>query len=165
MGEGHPGRDIIPYLRGELTEPDRGRVERHLAACVECRVAAHGFRGLLEELARSVPAAPVLHPGRYRAEVRERIDRRARRAAAIWRWSFRSVPAALSAALVGLLVMIAAQGGGRAVGKREALALEEVMLGRGLSLLQRYEVVERLDLLEDLDVIQQLDGLSATSES
>jgi anti-sigma factor RsiW len=166
MGDGHPERDIIPYLRGELTGPDRGPVERHLAACADCRGAAEGYRALLEELARSIPAAPVLHPGRYRAEVRERIDRGARRAAAAWRWSLRTVPVALSAALVGVLVMIAAQGGGlRAVGKREAIALEELMLGRRLGLLQRYEVVERLDLLEDFEVIQHLDGLSTTSES
>lgn len=161
----HPERDLIPYLRGELTSLDRKRVDGHLAACARCRDTIEGYRALLADLGRSVPAAPAVHWGRYRAEVRERIERQAPRPAETWRW-LRPVPATLAAALVGVLVLVAVQGGShRIIVKPDTVAFEEMTLGRRLGLLQRYEVVERLDLFEDLDLIQQLDRLSATSES
>src|SRR6266478_5568389 len=122
----HPERDLVPFLRGELAAADRERVDRHLVACARCRAAAEGYRRLLDDLARSAPLAPAVHWRRYRAEVRERIERRTR---------------------------------------RPAVAFEEIMQGRRLGLLERYEVLERLDLFEDLDVIQHLDGLSTASES
>ena len=76
------------------------------------------------------------------------------------------MPTALAAALIGVLVMVAIQGGRHRVPVRpEAVAFEEIMLGRRLGLLERYDILERLDLFEDLDVIQHLDGLSTTSES
>ena len=162
----HPERDLVPFLRGELAAVDRERVDRHLVACARCRAAAEGYRRLLDDLARSSPLAPAVHWGRYRAEVRERIERRTRRPAVAWRWWLRPVPTALAAALIGALVMVAVRGGShRVTVKPEAVAFEEIMLGRRLGLLERYEVLERLDLFEDLDVIQHLDGLSTASES
>jgi len=56
-------------------------------------------------------------------------------------------------------------GSHRVIVKPDAVSFEEIMLGRRLGLLERYEVLERLDLFEDLDVIQHLDGLSTASES
>ena len=120
----------------------------------------------MDDLARSAPPAPAVHWGRYRAEVRERIERRTRRPAEAWRWWLRPVPTALAAAVIGVLVMVAVRGGShRVMVKPEAVAFEEIMLGRRLGLLERYEVLERLDLFEDLDVIQHLDGLSTASQS
>jgi len=162
----HPEDDLIPYLRGELAAADQERVDRHLVACARCRAATESYRVLLDDLARSAPLAPAVHWGRYRAEVRERIERRTRRRTEAWRWWLRPVPTALAAALIGVLVMVAVQGGRhRVLVRPEAVAFEEIMLGRRLGLLERYDILERLDLFEDLDVIQHLDGLSTTSES
>ena len=162
----HPEDDLIPYLRGELAAADQERVDRHLVACARCRAATGGYRGLLDDLARSAPPAPAVHWGRYRAEVRERIERRTRGRAEAWRWWLQPVPTALAAALIGVLVMFAVRGGShRVIVKPDAVSFEEIMLGRRLGLLERYDILERLDLFEDLDVIQHLDGLSTTSES
>src|SRR5438445_10782154 len=94
----HPERDLVPYLRGELAAADRERVDRHLVACARCRAATGGYRGLLDDLARSAPPAPAVRWGRYRAAVRERIERRTRRPAEGWSSGIGSVPTAPDAA-------------------------------------------------------------------
>lgn len=166
----HPEADLVALLRDELPPRERERVGRHVDACEDCHRALEAHRALLADLARPAPLAPEPHWGRYRAEIREKLERRRRRSAEAWRrWVTWPVPVALSAALVGVLVLVAVQGGVRQRGvgtaaKTNMAALEEIVLGRRLALLQRYEVVERLDLLEDLDVIQHLDGLSAGRE-
>src|SRR3989475_10640692 len=62
------------------------------------------FRDILDELARAAPTPPDVHWGRYRAELREKLEaRRVRRRAPWWR----PVPLALSAGLAGLLLFFA----------------------------------------------------------
>src|SRR5437667_9505525 len=77
------------------------------------------FRDVLDELARAVPTPPDVHWGRYRAELREKLEaRRVRRRARWWR----PVPLALSAGLAGLLLFFAffATQSGRPHGTRAA---------------------------------------------
>ncbi len=165
MWREHPEREIIPYLRGELTAPDRERIDAHLKICADCRRLAETNRRLLENLERSVPAAPEIHWGRYRAELRDKVEQRTGRARGAWRGWLRPAPLALSAALAGVLLLLSVQGAfHHKTVKTDLIAFEEQVLGRRLDLLRRYEVVERLDLLEDFDVIQHLDGLSPTRE-
>ena len=159
----HPEREIIPYLRGELTAPDRERIDAHLKICGDCRREAEANRWLLENLERSVPAPPEIPWGRYRAELRDKVEQRTGRARGVRRWWLRPAPLALSAALAGVLLLVSVQGGfHHEKVETDLIASEELVLGRRLDLLRRYEVVERLDLLEDFDVIQHLDGLSPT---
>ena len=33
----HPESELVPYVRGELTPPERERVARHLEDCPDCR--------------------------------------------------------------------------------------------------------------------------------
>ena len=114
-------------------------------------------RDILDTLARTAPAPPDVHWGRYRAELREKLEtRRARRT-----WWRRPVPVALSASLAGVLLFFAVWGGHRNGTGTDLTALEEAVLGGQLGLLQQYAVVERLDLLEELDVIRNLDRLAA----
>ena len=161
----HAEREIIPYLRGELTAPDRERIDAHLKICADCRREAETSRQLLENLERSVPAPPEIHWGRYRAELRAKVEQRTGRARGARRWWLRPGPVALSAALAGVVLLLTVQGGfHHETVKTDLIAFEELVLGRRLDLLRRYEVVERLDLLEDFDVIQHLDGLSPTRE-
>ncbi len=162
--QGHPETEIVPYLRGELAPADRIRLARHLDDCAECRRTALAYQAILEDLGRAIPAPPDVHWGRYRAELRERLAGRRERTVGVGRW-LRPVPLALSAAMAGVLVLLAVQGGvHRDRVKTDPAALEDLVLGRRLELLQRYSLLERLDLLEDYDVIQHLDGLAGPRE-
>jgi hypothetical protein len=118
------------------------------------------FRDILDDLARAVPRPPDVHWGRYRAELREKLEARRERRRAWW---WRPVPLALSAGLAGLLLVVAllavqsARQSGTGV---DFAAVEEAAIGGRLGLLEQYQVVERLDLLEELDVIRDLDRLA-----
>ena len=161
MPSKHPEPELILYLRGELAAPDRERVAGHLEVCADCRRALVEFRGLLDDLARSVPRPPEIHWGRYAAELRAKLERRGRS----WRWWLRPVPLALTAGLAGILLLLAHQGGVRQAGRADDLmAFEETVIGSRLDLLGQYALLERLDLLEDLEVIRQLDRLSPIRE-
>jgi predicted anti-sigma-YlaC factor YlaD len=160
----HPERELIPFLRGELDTAAREGVARHLEGCGACRAALDDAAGLLRDLARTVPAPPEIHWGRYRAEVRERLEAR-RTARASWRrWLTWPVPVAASAALAAalLLVTLLPLGPGVQRGPQplELGALEETAIGSRLDLLENFGVLERLDLLENLDVIHSLDRLA-----
>ena len=98
--------------------------------------------------------------GRWRAELRAKLESRAARRA----WWRRPVPVTLSAGLAAALLLVAVFTGVRQSGVGDLTAMDEILLGRRLDLLRQYQVVERLDLLEDLDVIQQLDRLPGMRE-
>ena len=156
----HPETELGPYVRGELAPSERERVARHLEACPDCRQDAERVRALLTELGHSVPVAPAVNWGRYRAELRLKLDaRRARRRA----WWSRPLPLALSASLAGVLLFFAVWSGWRSPGV-EPMTPEEAIIGRRLDLLRQYSVVERLDLLEEFDVISSLAQLAGTQE-
>jgi anti-sigma factor RsiW len=158
MAAGHPETEIVPYLRGELPVADRDRVARHLDGCPHCRETADAVRDILEGLARSIPTAPDIHWGRYRAELRQKLEARGARA-----WWWRPLPLAASAALAGIVVVMAVQLTGRqGPPNGDLAAVEEALMGRRLEIVRQSGLLERLDLLEDLDVIRQLDELSTT---
>ncbi len=157
----HPESELVPYVRGELTPPERERVARHLEDCPDCRQDADGLRELLAKLSRSVPVPPAVNWGGYRAELREKLTaRRARRRA----WWGRPLPLVFSASLAGVVLVLALWSGWHSPSGVEPMTPEEAVIGRRLGLLQQYPVVERLDLLEEFDVIQHLDQLAGTRE-
>ncbi len=105
---------IHPYLDGELADPTRAEVERHLDGCATCRESLAAFQGLgrllRRELTDAAGPSPSLWPvieGRLgantagapsRGRMPGRPDRAARPRA---RWSWRTVvPAAAAAAVV-----------------------------------------------------------------
>jgi anti-sigma factor RsiW len=157
----HPETELGPYVRGELAPSERLRVARHLEACPDCRLDAEALRALMTELAHSVPVPPAVNWGRYRAELRLKLD--ARRAPGRAWWS-RPLPLALSASLAGVLLFFTVWSGWRSPGGVEPMTPEEATIGRRLDLLRQYSVVERLDLLEEFDVIRSLDQLAGTQE-
>ncbi len=114
------------------------------------------YRDVLDTLARTAPTPPEVPWGRWRAELRAKLEARRRRA-----WWRRPVPLALSAGLAGALLVLAVWGGRENGTGTDLAAVEETVLGGRLGLLQTYPVVERLDLLEELDVIHNLDRLAA----
>jgi anti-sigma factor RsiW len=168
MESKHPETELLPYLRGELAAPDERRVAGHVDGCPECRRATEEFRHLLNELRRCLPEPPPVHWGRYRAELRGRLEvggggKAAPSPARPWWW--RSVEVALAAGFAGVLLLFGIQGGVRQAKVGDDLtAFEETLIGNHLDLLRQYALLEQLELLEDLDVIEQLDRLSATRE-
>ncbi len=162
---GHADERLIPYLRGELRADEAREVETHLAGCPGCRGAGAAFERLAAELGRSQPPPPRW--GAYRAELRDKLDRRLRgqRADGAGRWLWPPLPAALAAGLVAVLVYSGLPGGrGWTPGPEDPAGLENAMLATRLDLISRLELMQRLDLLEDLEVIGGLDRLPLGGE-
>ena len=150
----HPDTELTAYVTDALPPAGRARVAAHLDARADCRRAVEEGRAVLADLATGVPAPPPIDWGRYRAELRARVQARPRRA-----WWARPMPAVLAAGVATAVLLLAIHGLDRR--PVELAAVEETMLGARLPLLQQYRVVERLDLLEDLEAIRHLDRLGA----
>jgi anti-sigma factor RsiW len=164
MSDVHVDELLIDHVRGDLDEPERARVAAHLAGCAECRATRERFTALLAELARTAPPAPPVHWGAYRAELRDRLERRVTTGPA-WRWLMRPAPALVAAALVAALVVAGLPGSLRGPGVPDPLALDNTILASQLDMIARLDVVQQLDLLEDFNVINELDELPEASKS
>ena len=157
----HLTTDLIAYLTDELSPAERERVEAHLVGCADCRDQRDTFRTLLDGLRASAAPPPEVHWGRWRADLRGRLEARA-----AWRrWWLRPVPAVLAAGLAASLIAVVWLGQEREAPRGTDLAaMEEVVLGDQLDFLRQYSLLERLDFLEDLEVIDQLDRLAPRGE-
>jgi len=165
MKDVHVDEWLVDHVRGELDPVDRARVDAHLSACGECRVSRERFAALMTELARTAPAPPPIHWGAYRADLRERLERRASGGGWLWAWLVRPLPALVAASLVALLVMTGLPAGLRAPGTPDPLALDNTILASQLDMIARLDVVQQLDLLEDFNVIGELDELPEPQKS
>ncbi|HSB42110.1 MAG TPA: zf-HC2 domain-containing protein [Methylomirabilota bacterium] len=159
MSDVHVDELLIDHVRGELEGAELRRVDAHLAACAQCRATRERFAHLMAALARTAPPAPPIHWGAYRAQLRERLERRGARGSVIWAWLVRPVPALVAAALVAVLMLAGLPGGLRAPGAPDPLALDHPGLASHLDMIARLDVVQQLDLLEDWNVIGELDEL------
>jgi hypothetical protein len=120
------------------------------------------FKDLIAELRRTAPEPPPVHWGAYRAELREKLDRRGSRGWAGWSWRLRPVQMALAAGFVAVLVYIGLPGQGQISG--DPAALDNAILASRLDVIATLDVVQKLDVLEDFDVIDRLDSLPAQRE-
>jgi predicted anti-sigma-YlaC factor YlaD len=148
----HPTSALIAFLTGELGPAEREQVSAHLAGCAECGREHDAIARLLGDLRASSAATPPVHWGRWQAELRARLQAR------------RPLPLAVSAALVGLLVVMVWWAGQPEPPRPDLAAIEEAALGGRLELLSQYPVLEHLELLEDLELIRQLDRLTPHGE-
>jgi len=162
MNDVHVDEWLIDHVRGELDPADRARVDTHLVACDDCRASRERFAALMTELARTAPPPPPIHWGAYRAELRERLERRTSGSAWLWASLARPLPALVAAGLVALLVMTGLPG---AVRTPDPLALDNTILASQLDMIARLDVVQQLDLLEDFNVIGELDELPEPRKS
>jgi anti-sigma factor RsiW len=166
MKDVHVDEWLIDHVRGELDVADRAQVDAHLVACDDCRASRERFGALMTELARTAPPPPPIHWGTYRAELRQRLERRTSARAGgsgwLWAWLARPLPALVAAGLVALLVMAGLPGGGRTP---DPLALDNTILACQLDMIARLDVVQQLDLLEDFNVIGELDELPEPQKS
>ena len=157
---GHVEDRLRPLGLGELGDEERRAVEAHRAGCASCRQAHADYDRLAAELAKG--EAPAVHWGAYRAELRDKLDRRRSGRAGAGVWGLRPVAAGLAAALVALMVYIGTPGSPGRNG--ETMAMDDAVLASRLGLIAHLDLVQRLDLLEDLDVIGRLDSRIPRSE-
>jgi predicted anti-sigma-YlaC factor YlaD len=161
MSDVHVDELLVDHVRGELEDAELRRVDTHLAVCAQCRATRERLAHLMATLASTAPPAPPIHWGAYRAELRERLERRG----ALWARLFRPAPALVAAALVAVLVLAGLPGGLRSPGGPDLLALDHPGLASRLDLIARLDVVQQLDLLEDWNFIGELDELPEPGES
>jgi anti-sigma factor RsiW len=153
----HPDEsELIDYVRGDIGDTERAALTAHVATCTMCRDSAAGIRHLLDTLTAAT-APPAVHWGRYRAALREKLERRKPPAAGTTWW--RPVSAALAATLAIVLVVLAVSGVPRESQVAAVPPPEDSAVLERLDLLQQYTMLERLDLIEDLEVIGTLDDL------
>ena len=162
MKDVHVDEWMIDHVRGDLDPADRARVDVHLAACDDCRALRDRFAALMTELARTAPAPPPIHWGAYRAELRERLERRTSRHGRLWAWLVQPLPALVAAGLVAVLLLA---GLPAAVRTPDPIALDNTILATQLDMIARLDVVQQLDLLEDFNVIGELDELPEPQKS
>jgi len=158
MKDVHVDEWLIDHARGDLDPADRERVDVHLAACADCLASRERFAVLMTELARTAPAPPPIHWGAYRADLRERLERRTR----LWAWLVQPLPALVAAGLVAVLVLA---GLPTAVRTSDPIVLDNTILATRLDMIARLDVVQQLDLLEDFNVIGELDELPEPQKS
>jgi anti-sigma factor RsiW len=161
MKDVHVDEWLFDHVRGDLDPAERARVDAHLVACGDCQASRDRFAALMTELARTAPAAPPIHWGAYRAELRDRLERRS----SVWSWRVMPMPALVAAGLVAVLVMAGLPGGVRSPGAPDLLALDNTILASQLDMIARLDVVQQLDLLEDFNVIGELDELPEPQKS
>ncbi len=162
MKSAHVEGLLVAHARGELEGVERAQVEAHLEGCAACRDSLAAFSGLMETLGRSAPPAPPIHWGAYRAELREKLERRAARPSGAWSAVWRPAPALVAAGLLIALVYLGLPGGARGPLGGDHLPFENALLASRLDMIARLDVVQRLDVLEDFDVINRLDRVSAS---
>lgn len=149
----HPETALVPYLGGQLEPDERARVAAHLDTCEACQRMLADTRLVLARLA-DMPAPPEPHWGRYRAELRAKLDARAGGARG-WR---RPMAIALSTGLAAALLLFTLRPAPEPPSPVASLTpLEETALGARLDMLKHYEVVQRLDMLDEMETVRNLD--------
>jgi len=108
----HPIENLAAYVLGALEDPERIRVESHVAACATCAVVLEQYRGVVGTLPLALD--PVVPPPEAWATIRAEAERR--RASTPGRGSTKSLPywrrvmwpvvAAVAAALLVWNVML-----------------------------------------------------------
>jgi anti-sigma factor RsiW len=149
----HPETALVPYLRDQLEPDEQARVAAHLDACSACHRALADARAVLAQL-QDVPAPPEPHWGRYRAELRAKLEARARGPR---RWR-RPMPIAVSTGLAAAVLLFTLRP--TPVDPPPAASLtpiEETALGARLDMLKHYDIVQRLDMLDEMETVRNLD--------
>ncbi len=120
------------------------------------------FKDVIAELRRTAPEPPSVHWGAYRVELREKLERGARRGWAEWNRPLRPFQIAVAVSFIAVLVYIGLPGQGQI--PNDSAMMENAILASRLDMIADLDVVQKLDLLEDFDVIERLDSLHPRGE-
>lgn len=126
------------------------------------RLPEDEFGDVIEELRRTAPEPPPVHWGTYRAELRQKLERRGSRGWAGWSRPLRPVQVAVAASFVAVLVYIGLPDHGQTL--NDQAMMDNAVLASRLDMISHLDVVQKLDLLEDFDIIERLDRLPARRE-
>jgi hypothetical protein len=126
------------------------------------RLPEDEFKDVIAELRRTAPEPPPVHWGAYRAELREKLERRGSRGWAVGSWPLRPFQMVVAAGFVAVLVYIGLPGSDQVPG--DPALMENAILASRLDVIADLDVVQKLDLLEDFDVIERLDSVPARAE-
>jgi len=121
--------DLLPWLKNELTEVESDRLERHLAACENCAMAAHNERAILEALCHSQPIPPPSSGFESRVLMTATGKGHGAQHGGRCSWSTPVVGGAIAAALVlGLALGVGLQPGHQAQTTEQMAAVEEPLV-------------------------------------
>ena len=99
----HPRERISAWLDGEIGEPEKVEVERHLESCAECRELVANLRALSADAASEpVPPVPEDLPSRIRRRIGNIEAAQPGRS-----WFFRALPWSTAASLAAAAVLLA----------------------------------------------------------
>jgi len=102
-GHGHPREQLSAYLDDQLAVEERASVDRHLAACDECRAELEALRRIvLAVAAEEVPPVPLDLAGRIARGLDVETDARPHRRRFI-------VPATIAATITAIGILVALQ--------------------------------------------------------
>ncbi|MCC7382640.1 MAG: hypothetical protein IT384_12460 [Deltaproteobacteria bacterium] len=170
----HLGEDLAAMAAGgtDLGADRRAELERHLAACAECRRALEEARTLFAALDRLPARAPSAGFDRAMFARLDAVDRESQ--ASTWsvlRAFFTpprvAIGSALAAGLVLGLIALPPSGselppGGEELASEGSLLLEGEV--DGLEVAEKLEMLRDLEVLENLDVIDDLETISELEE-
>jgi len=126
------------------------------------RLPEDEFKDVIADLRRTAPEPPPVHWGAYRAELREKLQRRGNRGWAGWSPPLRPFQIAVAAGFVAVLVYIGLPGHGQIPG--DPAVMENAILASHLDVVQKLDFFEDFEDFEDFDVIERLDSLPARGE-
>ena len=142
-------QDLTLYHYGELEEPERLQLERHLQECGDCRRQLEELRSTLALLPQAAPEPAAAEVRAFNQRLLEKLEpRRTRRLSPVWGWSFATAAAALLLVTLGPLRPTSHQ-------PPAGVALHGA---GGAGQVPDAELLLNLDLLENLDMLQQLEG-------
>jgi anti-sigma factor RsiW len=149
--------ELIAYLDRRANSAERQEVEKHLAACGDCRTRAEEFRKLWNVL----DEVPVVEPSfGFDARLRQRVAAEPRRSWFTW-----LVPEPRLALSMGLLIALGVWMARLPQAPRSGLGagtggLGTSMSAAGLSEDEQFQMIKELDVLENFDVLSKSDALA-----
>ncbi len=144
----HISTQLVAYVDGRATEPERREVEAHLESCAACRTRVEEFRRLWTVL----DEAPVVEPSLgFDARMRQRVAAEPR--PHLWNWL---VPSPRLAFAVALLAVMSVWLSSRppAIEPSAVQSEQEFKMIKDLGVLENYDVLNDFDALSELPPVQ-----------
>jgi anti-sigma factor RsiW len=144
----HISTQLVAYMDGRATEPERREVEAHLESCAACRTRVEEFRRLWTVL----DEAPVVEPSLgFDARMRQRVAAEPR--PRLWSWLVPSPRLAFAVALLAVM-SVWFSSPPPAVEPSVVQSEQEFKMIKDLGVLENYDVLNDFDALSELPPVQ-----------